>query len=101
VVHQVLATVPPVLAVVPQLAQVLADRGVAADLALPQVIELGIFGEGVDRLFLVGAVDAPGLAREQLFDLGAVFGRHPLGHAVRPRVLAHFALPQCALAKAR
>ena len=31
----VLAPVPPVLAVVPQLAQVLADRRVAADLALP------------------------------------------------------------------
>jgi hypothetical protein len=36
VVHHVLAAVPPVLPVVPQLAQVLADRRVAADLALPQ-----------------------------------------------------------------
>src|SRR5690606_5709466 len=99
VVHQVLAAVPPVLAIVPQLAQVLADRGVAPDLALPQVIELGALGESRDRLLLVGEVDAPGVAREQLLDLRAVLGRHDLGDPVRPRILGHFALPQCGLAK--
>src|SRR5690606_27476583 len=99
-VHQVLAPVPPVLPVVPQLAQVLADRRVAPDRALPQVVELGVLGESGDRLLLVGQVDAPGVAREQLLDLGAVVRRHDLGHAVRPRVLGHLALPQCALAKA-
>jgi hypothetical protein len=93
VVHQVLAPVPPVLPVVPQLAQVLADRRMAAHLALPQVVELGVLGERGDRLLLVGEVDAPGVAREQLLDLGAVLGRHHLGHPVRPRILGHLALP--------
>src|SRR5690606_7984800 len=95
-----LAAVPPVLAVVPQLAQVLADRRVAFDLTLPQVVELRVLGEGGDSLLLVGEVDAPGIAGEQLLDLRAVLDRHDFGDAVRPRIFGHFVLPQGALAKA-